>query len=257
MTHRWTRICIGLLGALTAMSAVPAAAANFHVSYEAPGIQNSTASFSSYGVETFDTAVVGNDQNLTSSFNGSGITGTYTDVDIRSADQYGGSGGNTNFASTGTVAGYSLTLSKGVNYFGFWLSALDSGNNLTFYDGNTKVFSFSAGDVAKLLGAGYGGNPNAAFLGQDSGEDFAFLNFFDKTGTFDKIIFSESPQIGAYESDNHTIGFFTGESGTPVPVSGVPEPAVWMTMIGGLGLVGAMMRRTRRGGSFYSKTRIV
>jgi hypothetical protein len=85
------------------------------------------------------------------------------------------------------------------------------------------------------------GNPDAPYTGAVGDQAYVFLNFFDTDGTFDKVSFSENPTLGGYESDNHTVGFFTQESGTPV--SGVPEPANWALMIAGFALAGSVMRR--------------
>mgnify|MGYP001064332590 CR=1 FL=1 len=245
------KMMVASLAAMTALGVAGAANADtFSVTIENPGVQNSTAGFSSSGVETFNLRPTGSNKTFSTDFGTSGvINGTYSGVDILAADQYGGAGGNTNFASTASTAGYSLSLTTsdpaGINYFGFWLSALDSGNTLTFSRAGTTVFTFSPADVLALVNGlpAYFGNPTAAFSGQNSAQPYVFLNFFDTTGTFDKVVFSENPTVGGYESDNHTVGFFTRQSGTPVP--GVPEPASWALMIAGFALVGSAMRRTR------------
>lgn len=101
----------------------------------------------------------------------------------------------------------------------------------------------------------YYGNPNTAFKGQDGGEPFIFLDFFSNGRSFDKIVFSENPQAGGYESDNHTVGhFLTKGTGTVVPIDPgsfpvVPEPATWAMMLAGFGLVGATVRRRRGAGA--------
>ncbi len=80
--------------------------------------------------------------------------------------------------------------------------------------------------------------------GANGGQPYVFLNFFDTDGAFDTVSFSESLAHAGYESDNHTVGFYTAESGAPV--GSVPEPAAWATMILGFGAVGAMGRRRSR-----------
>ncbi|MBU1375928.1 MAG: PEPxxWA-CTERM sorting domain-containing protein [Alphaproteobacteria bacterium] len=218
-----------------------AQADTFHVTFEAPGVQTSTASFSSVGIETFDGVAQGASRSFTTDFGSGGvITGSYAGVDILGADQYGGAGGAGNFAST--FSGYSLGLSTsdpaGINYFGFWLSALDSGNTVTFSRAGSTLFSFTPVDVLALVGGNpaYFGNPNAG--GANGGQPYVFLNFFDTDGAFDTVTFSEGLANAGYESDNHTVGFYTAQSGTPVP-----EPAAWATMILGFAGVGAMARR--------------
>ena len=239
--------------AIAAAAILPAAAqaADFTVTYEAAGVKNSTAKFATKGVETFNSLTGGSGlqaptQNFKTDFGTNGlITGTYNNVQIAKADQYGGAGNTGNYALTTTGTGYSLDLattdSRGINYFGFWLSALDSGNQLTFYKNGASVFNFSASQVANLFSSmpAYKGNPDRN--GENGGQAYAFLNFYDTNGTFDKIVFSESPQVGGYESDNHTVGFFTSQGGA----AAVPEPSTWALMFCGLGMVGAAMRRRK------------
>lgn len=221
------------------------ASATFSVSYEAPGIQNSTAKFAFRGVETFDGQAKGNNKGFTTNFGTGGvINGTYTGVNVDPASQYGGAGGTGNFAVTFSTAGYSLDLTttdkRGINYFGYWLSALDPGNVIQFYSGGTLVDTFTPTDVIAAIGnkKAYFGNPNAPFLGSNSGEPYAFINVYDHGGTFDRVVFSEAPQKGGYESDNHTVGFFTKGGGTTVP-----EPASIAVL--GLGLLGIARLRRR------------
>jgi hypothetical protein len=176
------------------------------------------------------------------------ISGTYTSVQINGADQYGGAGGNGRYpvAFGGTPYKVDLTtsLATGVNYFGFWLSALDQGNQLSFWRGGVEVYSFTPADLIAALGAcpasPYCGNPNPSHLGQDSQELFAFVNFFDLNGSFDSVHFTESPQIGGYESDNHTVGYVTAETGTDLP-----EPASLALLGAGMLGIAAVRRRDR------------
>ena len=267
-----------------ALTGTAQAATEFVVSYEpeAPKLQTSTtsATFKVSGVETFETfstyngvtevsnpvAVSSNvagkqtyDTFTTDFGTGGQITGTYSGVQVIKADVYGGAGGAGQYAvSFGGARGqpYSLTLTaapgREVNYFGYWLSALDNGNTLTFYEGGQEVFRFTAKDVLTAISkvpdnAAYYGNPNPAHAG-DTGQPFVFLNFFDKTGSFDKIVFSEvnNGQAG-YESDNHTVGYDVIDpgKGVVIPTTAVPEPASWALMILGVGGVGAMFRRRR------------
>lgn len=236
-----------LLPLAAAVSLAGAAQADtFHVTFEAPGVEQSTAAFSSRGVETFDGIGQGFNRSFATDFGSGGVTtGSYAGVDVVGADQYGGAGGSGNFAST--FGAYSLNLSTsdpvGINYFGFWLSALDSGNTVTFSRAGTTVFSFSPVDVLALVGgnSAYYGNPDAPYAGANGGQPYVFLNFFDTDGAFDRVTFSEGLANAGYESDNHTVGFYIAESGTPV--GSVPEPAAWVTMILGFGAVGAVARR--------------
>jgi hypothetical protein len=213
-------------------SGTAAMADTFHNTYLAPGVQ---ASSDSTHTETFSSF-----NGSTTNFNGSGITGTYTGAfSISGANLYGGADGTGSFITTSSS--YTLTLSSAVNYFGMWFSALDGGNQLSFYSDSTLVFSFSPNDYASLVGVcptgaaepNYCGNPNAAFYNQDSDQQYAFLNFYDTNGSFNKIVFTENPQIGGFESDNHTLGTLTGDpSGTPLDP--VPEPSTFVLGFSGI-----------------------
>jgi hypothetical protein len=62
--------------------------------------------------------------------------------------------------------------------------------------------------------------PTTCILG---GEQYAYLNFFDKTGFFDKVVLT---QAGGFESENDTVGYLypVKPSGTTIP-SRTPEPS--------------------------------
>lgn len=249
-----------LFGTLAAATlATPAQAVSpFDIRFEseAPGLQQTTAKFNLGGVETFDELRTGKNQSFTTDFGTGGkITGTYAGVQVNAADQYGGAGGKGNYAATFTNQGYSLDLKSnlkgGVNYFGYWLSALDWGNTVTFYTKGKAFFVFDPQDVRDALAKtpnppAYFGNPNASFKGNNRGEPYVFVNFFLDKGTFDRIVFAENPLRGGYESDNHTVGnFLTKGTGTQVVVGDVPEPAVWATMLAGFFMVGTARRRVQ------------
>ena len=228
---------------LTSALAHPALADSFAVSYYGPGIQSSPASTF---VENFDSAVPSGGV-LTTSYSGSSLTGTYTGgFALYNADIYGGAGGTGKYITTfGT---YSLNLSNTVNYFGMWFSALDGGNQLSFYNGSTLLYSFTPAAFSALVGAcpsasGFCGNPNN---GANSGQQYAFLNFYDPTGVFNKVVFTESPAVGGFESDNHTVGNLTTGPGGTVINSPVPEPSTFLLLgTGTVGLASAVRRRFR------------
>ena len=215
----------------------------FYLNYEASGVEHTTASFTTMGVETFDDRTSG--IGFTTDFGtGGAITATYSPVQINDADQYGGAGGDGKYAVAFNNTPYALhftsnptLLPHGVNYFGYWLSALDGGNHVTFYKDGVEVGSLSPGDVLTRLGGNraYFGNPNPRFARQDSGEPYAFINFYDTTGNFDEVRFTQTGG-GGYESDNQTVGFYTA-------AGGAPEPGTWALFLTGFGLVGAGLRR--------------
>lgn len=237
--------------------ATPAAAAPFLVTYEAAGETTSSAGFDYLGIETFDGKA--GQTNFTSTFTHDGVTIflEYNNVMIRNADKYGGANG-TDYA----VAGLGLTTSytidiittgtdaKGVNYFGYWLSALDSENYVSFWNGDEMLFEFNQGNVEALLTGKpeYWGHPGPGeYEGDNDHEPYVFLNFFAPEGTvFDRVVFSQGPGNAGYESDNHTLGFYNRTSGTPVPppVQEVPEPAALGLL--GAGLIGIAALRRRR-----------
>jgi len=184
------------------------------------------------------------------------ISGTYSG-DLTRSDNYewGGAGG-TGYYPTVTEGSYTLTLTstltasgttEGVNYFGMWLSALDADNELQFYDGNTLLYTFTPGQIIKAVGAcpnssnPFCGNPNN---GEDTNEQFVFLNFYDVTGSFTKIVFSEADSSG-FESDNYTVGYIS----SIVPVGAVfytPEPSsLALLSLGSLAMIGLRRRSTR------------
>lgn len=250
---------VAVLGAtlLAAISVQAQAAIPFTVSLESetPGQQTSTSGFFSVGTETFNALPTARPQNVTTSFGGSVFSGTYTGLGVAAANQYGGAGGTGKFANAPSRASYTLDLSSsqpgGVTYFGFWLSALDGNNNVSFYQGGNLLFTYRASDAAAFINglpgrAQYFGNPNAAFLGQNRNEPYSFLNFYARGGTrFDQVVFSQGAS-GGYESDNHTVGRWSRMSGTIIGGNmAVPEPATWAMLVIGFGMVGASIRRRR------------
>jgi hypothetical protein len=257
-----TRAALAIAAAIV-VSGPASALVKFDIRYESdtPGMQHTTATFSVGGVETFETHGTGNSVSFITDFGTAGaITGSYAHVQIIGADQYGASGGTGLYPVAFRDTPYSLTLTStipgGVNYFGYWLSALDAGNTVSFYSGGTLLFVFDPSDVLAAVNAApvpsaYYGNPTAPFHGQNGGEPYVFLNFFNDNGSFDRIDFSENPNFGGgYESDNHTVGhFLTKGTGTVVPqANAVPEPASWAMMITGFALVGLMVRARRARG---------
>jgi hypothetical protein len=179
-------------------------------------------------------------------------------ITISVANEYGGAGGTGYFA---TVSNNSYTLKlttsgniPGVNYFGLWFSALDNGNDLKFYEKNaggveTLLYDFTPKLFSSLVGACTGsnafcGNPTTGgtFSGQDSGEQFAFLNFFDTTGYFDEIVFTETTGAG-FESDNHTVAYLDPPNPSGTVIGATPEPGSLVLLSTGLLALMSFKRR--------------
>jgi hypothetical protein len=240
----WTVWVASLVTGLAATTT--AKADTFFLNYEAPGAESTTATFTVMGVESFE----GRSGAFSTDYGTDAITGTYSGgLQILGADQYGGAGGDGRYIVVFAGGSYQLKLANdpianpdGINYFGYWLSALDAGNQVVFKKAGVQVGALTPAEVlAQVTGQpAYFGNPNPGFLGQNSGQPYAFINFYDMTGTFDEVDFSQN-MIGGYESDNHTVGFFTKIGGVPSPV---PEPSTWVMM--GLGFAGLSFAAYRR-----------
>ena len=106
---------LGAAGLITALTVGTAAKAdNFFLNYEAPGVQNTTATFSVSGVETFNSRPTGIGSGFTTDYGtGGAITGSYSGangVQINPADVYGGAGGTGNYIVAFGNTPYTLTL---------------------------------------------------------------------------------------------------------------------------------------------------
>jgi hypothetical protein len=175
LTKNWTLPCCLVGGLLFAQSL----RAGIVFTIENPGVQATTVPGAV--TETFDSLPTG----PLGTYVSPGI-GTFTGGEIVAANRYGGAGGTGNYYAVGAESGTTLgtlTLNSPQDYVGLWWPAGDAENVLQFYDGATLVGTYN---VASIIGSGlspaYYGNPNAAFLGQDSGEPFVYLDF-TTTGT--------------------------------------------------------------------------
>lgn len=189
--------------------------------------------------------------------------GTLDNFYVKSGDQYGGDGATTPSKyivqsvrpDLGGVTQNTLNLAEDSAYFGLWWSAGDGNNQMTFRLNGEIVAQFTTASLLGVLPAEYYGNPRSE---QNTGEAYAFLNFFGQDGTtWDSISFTNVASTG-FESDNWTTrttawGKIPGEDGPPpgVPVlevtvttvTVVPEPSSLLIGMAALGL--GVMRRKR------------
>ena len=182
-----------------------AAQADVIVTFEAPGVQTSSA----LNRTTIDFNSVGTGYHGSQTFTLPGpLTATYSGTQfVNSADQYGGAGGAGNYLAIQATNSVTLNLNAPQAYFGLWLSAADSANQLELFGGNLLVGSFSgAGPAISSLPGTYLGNPNSQFLGDNPTEKYVFINFYAHSANdeFNTIVFTNLAGATTCESDNHT-----------------------------------------------------
>ena len=226
----------------------------FVVTAEKPGVQTPPLNLTYENFSSQSAGTTLGNGTFTTHFGSNQYLGTYSGtIDWYSADTYGGAGGTGVYPEVFMGQSYTLNITPqgnapAANYFGLWFSALDKANLLQFYKGNTLVYSFTPAYFVQLVGGcpngadPYCGNPNANFLGRDGNEQFAYLNFWDSNGSFNRIVVSETTQYGGgFESDNHTVAFLPeGPGGQPV----TPEPGT-LLMLGSGMLAGAGVLRRK------------
>lgn len=221
------------LSAVITCLASASAEAGLLVTYEAPGVQSSQVG-GTLVTENFDSFTVGDYGTLATA------VGTFElvpgqGVSIDAANQFGGAGGVGNFLAVGVqsttnAATLNLALGTPQSYFGFWWSAADPQNQISFYSGGSLLATFNPTTaLGALSDAAFFGNPNANFLGQNSSEKYAYLNFFGTDGTtFDQIVFANNNLGSGFEIDNISIraAAVIDPPGEEIPggVTPVPEP---------------------------------
>jgi hypothetical protein len=250
-------VTLTLAAAFLISAAVAQSQANVIVTYaESPGAETSSLP----NTFVYDFNSLPTNQVLTN-VTWTGV-GTFNQLLIKPADQYGGAGGS-NYSVQGinsSVLTTTLTLNTPSAYFGIWWSAGDSKNVLQFYSGSTLMAQFTTASLLAALPSSYYGNPSGPFAGQNSNEPYAFINFFADSGTtWDKVVFSNNGSSG-FESDNYTDRTEAWDplvdgprpgvpletiSGTNEQVIPAPEPATWAGLCMALGGI-AYLKRNRR-----------
>jgi len=131
--------------------------------------------------------------------------------DVLQADEYGGAGGEGQYA----VAGEILLTMPGADvykYLGFWWSAGNDGNLVVLQDEDGQELASFTVDIDNstedLLGVtadnGYTHNPNTNVSGWQTWEKYAFVHLRYPPG-FRKVLFSNENGGGGFEFDNVTI----------------------------------------------------
>lgn len=202
-----------------------ACAAGIIISIEAPTIQSSQLpNPEEYYVVDFDDQRTG-----TAGFSHENKDTTYTyssNLDVKNANQWGGAGGSKFITqeSIESIRSYTININKDQRYFGFWWSAGDPANKITFKKDGKIVAEFRTEDLVQFINSSgventrdYYGNP--AYNGNNTGhlnEPFSFVNVFFKKGAYDEIVVATLTEGGAaFESDNHT---FSAEDQDPTGV---------------------------------------
>ncbi len=234
------------------------------ITYEAPNVFSASASVGSTVKNDFETLTTGRRQNYAFDFvdatTSKPYKATYDDLYVADYGRNGKTAGagytgkfavNTQSTSVTNPAIQTTNLtftdvgvpgspdSAGIKYFGLFFSSLDSGNQLTFFNGNTELARLSIRNFPTLV------NNTPGFKGGPYSEEGAFFNFYAGAGEqFTKIVLTQTTTGGGFENDNHTfrVPDAAAISGTGVNLAGlsftgnvtttaVPEP---FTIIGSI-----------------------
>lgn len=185
------------------LTALPASASVIITYAEEPSAYQSTLS----GTDVYDFNNLSTGKSTNVVWDG---VGKFDQLFVKNADAYGGApdaanptGSMYSLQGAGTkLITSTLFLATDSAYFGMWWSAGDARNVLSFYDGDNLVSRFTTSSLMQPLPASYDGNPLNRKV--NSGEPYAFINFFgDETTVWDRIVFSNDGSSG-FESDNYT-----------------------------------------------------
>ncbi len=196
---------------ITAMSLVSTTAQAFTVTIEDPEIQAKPSGDELFTVDFNDLAV-----DTTNSFtmeSSDGINAyTYSgDLLIRQTNIHGGAD-NSYYIEPRTLepSSFNIVTDKNQKYFGFWWSAGDASNIITFFNNDEIVATFHTQDVIATLAElpnkqNYYCNPTPMFAEEVCHEPYAFVNFFfEGEEAYNRVTISSTASGSNFESDNHT-----------------------------------------------------
>jgi hypothetical protein len=262
--HTFSKLaCISILSS----ALIPGGQAASLIAYvEAPGVEATTVP----GVTTadFNGLSPGSYISALNTLIGTYDAGAGPAYAIVTADAYGGAGDTGDYFAVGAQSGSEgpvfLTLTAPANYFGFWWSAGDNANSISFYSAGSLLATFTTSQIVTLLPNDntstvtainlgtyntntYYNNPN----GGDPSEPFAYVDVIATGLTFDQVSFSNSSLGSGFESDNHSVASgATGPPGTDVIVENIPldapEPASCALLGAGLVAISLLRRRVSR-----------
>ncbi len=256
-----------LIAVIAAVLPAICSAASLNIYLSSPGGQSTYISGAT--TETFDTLPLGIQSSPYVSAVGTYEFSSTSHFGVVAADQYGGANGS-DYVALGAESRSStpvdLNLTRAANYFGFWWSAGDVNNGISFYYNTTLLTRITTATIVSLLSAhngsvtavngatysksSYYGNPNNRL---DANEPFAYVDVFAGGTEFNRIVFDNSGSSGSgFESDNHSVYFgAAGPNGASVFVENVPAVAVngpepgslLLSVLGVVGLAAMVARK--------------
>lgn len=188
------------------------------VTIEAPEVQSTLLlDASQYYVIDFE------DQSGANTFSKTNGSTTYSysgDLQVKDSNEFGGANVSKFITQNQNSLGeflqsYQLTVNEDQKYFGFWWSAGDPYNEITFKNDGVTVASFRTEDLVNFIDSSgvvttvdYLGNPNSVYNTVESNhktQPFSFVNvFFNDDSVYDEIIVTSDYGNSAFESDHHT-----------------------------------------------------
>lgn len=188
----------------------------FTVTIEEPTVQTYPITDDVFIVD-FNTQTLGN---YGFSLSNSSITYTYSgELVITESNEWGGANSSqfiTNSTAPGEPGSYHISIDQKQKYFGFWWSAGDPYNKITFKNDGNVVAVLQTEDIQNHINniddlelqSSYKGNPNGGNTEWSSPQIYTFVNvFFNHHGeTYDEIVFEimSNPEQAGFESDNHS-----------------------------------------------------